>query len=440
MYSRPHVDDFMIASLSADFNLIDALKYWYLNWTGRYSSTVLLLGFLNPLRYNAPFLYSYFITGTILIELIISFVFIKFVFNDHSRELQVFLWLILSAFYFAFIPGLSDGVYWMAGNFTYFTSIILMLLFCILLIKILRGQISLWLFVTTCCTAIFLIGINELILLVVLFSVFFILLYSYLNENTNFRLLFILLLIVMVFSALSIMSPGNSIRSSELDNERQNNLFNAVYSSFALGFFHFRHLIVQTPLLLLLVSSGVFMANKIKHIYKFYSTSKFSFLLPIGAWSLYIVTFFPGAWVMLGNYSRTLNVSYFIGMISFVVTISYSIFKMQSFRRFLEMLASFKNIYIFLLILNGACFWFYRSDNLNLVYKDLTYNTAKNYSIEINDRIKKLERLKNSEIVTLDSLRNKPMSIYPESLAGDGLGHIDSNYRIYYKIKKIEFK
>jgi hypothetical protein len=430
----------MIASLSADFNLIGALKYWYLNWTGRYSSTVFLLGFVNPLRYNEPFLYPYFITATILLQLLVFFILIKTAFVEHSRKEQIFLWLIVSAFYYAYIPGLTDGVYWMAGNFTYFTSIILFSFFSILLIRILRGEINLWLFVITCSTSIFLVGTNELILLVVLATVFFVLIYSYIDQKNIFRWLFFLFLIVIVCAVLSIMSPGNSIRSSEVIKGEKHNLFNAVYSSFALGFFHFRYLLFQTPLLPLLLSTGVFIVAKGKSIYNFYSKSKFSYLIPFASWALYVVTFFPGAWVMLGNYGRTLNVSYFICLISCNVSLSYLIVRIKSIRNFLEKVSSLKNIYSILLILNGACFWLYRSDNLSHVYNDLVNSTAKKYSIEVNTRLKKLDKFKNTEILRIDSLKNKPMSIYPESLAGDKVGHIDSNYRIYYNIQKIEFK
>lgn len=116
IYAFPIADDYSYALMFRKTGLIDSFQTMYATWSGRYLSNI-VLALLGSLSRNTA-LYHLYPTFHIIC---LSWAVLAIVDACHTGNLKskLFIGLIFIATYLAGMPSPSQGIYWMAGSFTY---------------------------------------------------------------------------------------------------------------------------------------------------------------------------------------------------------------------------------------------------------------------------------------------------------------------------------
>jgi len=144
-FSHPAADDFFYAVQARDLGFIEAQKFWYMNWTGRYFATALQSGF--PLAMDM--LTAYPLVPLVMLGAFpVSLAILARTLNGYLREpfeggalaLGV---LAFAALYVTQMPSLVEGFYWWTGVATYELPMTLAMLLAACLLSIRAGS-SAW--------------------------------------------------------------------------------------------------------------------------------------------------------------------------------------------------------------------------------------------------------------------------------------------------------
>ncbi len=117
-YNHPAVDDLLDAQLVKQMGFWQAQKYFYLNHTGRYATTV-LLALVNPLLYgHMETRWGIVALGFMLVTFLTLRLCLTLVPGLAGRA----AWLgagLLTGLWLAYAPGQAEGLYWFTGAYTY---------------------------------------------------------------------------------------------------------------------------------------------------------------------------------------------------------------------------------------------------------------------------------------------------------------------------------
>jgi hypothetical protein len=117
-YNHPVVDDLLDAVLVKQLGFWESQKYFYLNHTGRYATTV-LLALVNPLVYgHMETHWGVVALGFILGTFLVLRLCLTLVPGVSGRD----AWLgagLLVGMWLAYAPGQAEGLYWFTGAYTY---------------------------------------------------------------------------------------------------------------------------------------------------------------------------------------------------------------------------------------------------------------------------------------------------------------------------------
>ena len=127
IFNAPQAEDYTVYAVSQIHSFPEAIKYWYLEWSGRYTSNSLIILF-EPLRYKV--LPMTLILPLLLLFLLwysvkISFEKLKVLENKNSIFAATGLSLYL---YFHSLPSIFEGYYWTPGSFAYTLPILFSLI------------------------------------------------------------------------------------------------------------------------------------------------------------------------------------------------------------------------------------------------------------------------------------------------------------------------
>jgi hypothetical protein len=447
LYTRPHADDFFTASIAARHDIFSTMKFWYTHWTGRYFS-FFLVSYLNPMTYDCVWLYPITIFCMLLLQLCTSFFFLKKLAGQYLDTTGILLaWALLNSYYYAFIPGLSDGVYWLAGSFVYLTSIILTPWW--LLVLLLPGRLSAqkgWWFASALAGGVAIIGSNELALLTVLIVSFLNFAWRSLSSRHVRMDLLLLFALLTGFAIFEIAAPGNYARAANVGSPKVS-LFRALYSSFALGELYIRNIIFHTPFLiiLLVIPPGLYQSI-ISRLFPrenrfFPKNNKWvNLIFPLAAWGVYASTSLPGLLSGVGNISRTLNYTYFMFIVASILSVAW-LLQFVDIDRLTPGTAFIRLKYVFLLIL-AAGLYVSNTNNLKLVYEDIATGNASRYSKVLDQRFTFLDTKRNSKQVDMDSLHFRTFTIspFPFPQTGDQFHNTIVDYQAFYQIGTISLR
>ena len=451
VFTRPRADDFIIASVASRHDMLYTIKDWYTRWTGRYFS-FFLFSFLNPMTYDSARLYPVVIAGMILLQWCSSFLVLKKLtagFLDTPGLLLT--WALLNSFYYGFVPGLSDGVYWLAGSFVYQSSIILLPLWLLVLFRpeTLTAKKG-WRFVYALTGGAILIGCNELVLVTVVIVSFLDFAWKSLDARkvrTDLLLLFVLLL---GFAIVEVAAPGNYARASTITHKP--GFFTALYSSFTTGNMYAHLILFHTPFLIisLLLPRG-FYQSIITRLFP--ATNRFipdgnkwvNLVLPLSAWGIYISSFLPVKLSGVENdywLTRNLNYSYFLFLIAWTLSLAWTLqfFDLSRLRPSGKTFAWFR--IALLVVLAFGLYISEGNNNLKVVYKDIGTGMASRYGKTMDARFEFLDSKRNSAEVVIDSLKFGPLINPPYLIpyVGDRYPQNIDAYREFYKIGAIHLK
>ena len=137
-FSHPAADDFVYAVQARELGFVEAQRFWYLNWIGRYFATALQSGF--PLAFDMLTAYPlvpWLMLGAFLVALAI----LARTLNGYLREpfggraLAVGV-LAFATLYVTQMPSLVEGIYWLTGVATYGLPMALVMLLAACLLSV----------------------------------------------------------------------------------------------------------------------------------------------------------------------------------------------------------------------------------------------------------------------------------------------------------------
>ncbi|MEP7170680.1 MAG: DUF6056 family protein [Bacteroidota bacterium] len=433
LYAQPAGDDFVYAYNGKHFSLLENALRDYFHWTGRYTSNFLFV--LNPMAFDSLTGYKLFA------DLLIVFTFIAFYFLiktiTNNSLLKVYLILcsgIISLLFLQQMPSLAQGIYWYTGSVIYQGANILALFYLSLLIHLLNKNyfINKILHTLLCLILLFLIsGCNETIM------IFLLLFHAILFAKNKNRLALMLLIFSCLSSLLVIFSPGNAVREAAFPDRHQ--LFHSLLFSAVQSFRFFFLWIANIPLL---IASLLYIPLSIR-ISEKSSLFKNSFHLKpvLSTCFLFLLVFlsaFPAYWStgILGQH-RTVNVAYLFFIILWFINLTVWI-NFLSARKLITTLSTFATTNFLILIISIIPFSFITGNGYFAMH-DLLSGKAKNFDKEMSARYELLSisRKRSSEICILDTLKNKPTSLFVLDISDNENDWMNKGMAAYFGVAKV---
>ena len=397
-FYNPGSDDFDYAYESQTENFFPLQIRRYNEWSGRYFSNGIIS--FDPLTYN-----NYFFLKIVPILLFLLFIYSLFFFFT-SPQLKIKkkkILLIVSTLFVLYLyqmPNVCEGFYWMPGSITNQLPISLSLLFFGLMTRCFDKKrfyhIPLLILLLAA-----IIGCNEIIIVIlgILLSVLWMV---YFIKNKKVSIIFsLLLLFFILFSAIEILAPGNTVRASIIPVEHD--FFYSVLKSVQFSFKYFFRWFSFIAITILFF---------VDEIIDFIKDNQFKayFLHPLIVLVILLimmfVVFFLGFWTLHSVIpDRSINTLYFF----YIILLGYLCISVISFFKleFNSKNNSLIKIALGIVILTS----FLADNNIMVAYNDLLTGKAYNYDKEMKNRIEILKNSKEKQCI-LPVLTNFPVTIY----------------------------
>ena len=269
LYIHPSADDFGSTHLIKHFGIWKFQQFAYMNWMGRYFNN--FVSSINPLYYDSFFGYKLLAVVLLALFIISLYIFIRSIsVKLLNKTDQITISLLLTVVYLNIIPNPSETIYWMSGSLCYFLPTILTLLFLAFIVKaetnIYKRKSNI---VITSILAFCIIGCNEINLLFVI-EITILLYFKKIikNKNGTHKYLTPLLIVILLFSLIEVLAPGNYVRMTNYnDTTILYGLLESIKSVFKLFLIHFKNSvfiitsIISLPLISKLIKNSFFFSS-----------------------------------------------------------------------------------------------------------------------------------------------------------------------------------
>lgn len=420
LYVHPSADDFNYYNRSHEFGFFEAQRAWYVSWSGRYFSTgVLSLQFLLKQPFNVyrliPILLivGLFYTVYKLVHLIL-YPFSK----KESLTFAFYLWIL----YVFQMPTVYEGFYWLSGAITYQLANILLLWLIFYFIKFMDSG-KLTFYVIAIVLLLFLIGSNEIYMLLVDLFILTVLFYDYFQtRQLNYYLLFFVLICV-IFSLVVYLSPGNVIRASTYTD--QHKIVHALTKTISTAL---SYVAIWIPFVAL--TSFIYIDNlnkkRIVFVNKIMNVSPY--LIVSTLFSVLFIGFFTSYW-SVGKQPpiRAINSIYFIFLILvfFLIFVLLTRFNAQN-KVFFQFSKEIKWSLLLLIL-----FQIGQKNNIKTIYQELLNGEIASYDKELNQRYSLINNERNDFII-VPQLKYQPRTIFAKDITTDFYNWQNSSYSKYF--------
>ncbi|KIA85096.1 DUF6056 family protein [Flavobacterium sp. AED] len=407
VFNNPGSDDFDYEFKRPLQEIIQTQIDLYYGWSGRYFS----VGFMtiNPDFFINFSFYKFYPIIIICLFIIVLYWFLKLIFSEEKvfpivSDLGFFLFLFCLQ-----IPDMCQAFFWYSSSICYQFGIVLFLIFSISFLKYKKSKSKSYLFLAILCL-IASIGSNEILMLIILFlSIWYVVIKFVVFKKIDFHER-LLLLIIVVFSFIVIVAPGNNVRL--LREGVKINSYNLLLSILKTAFYLVKYFIKWLPLILLTAYLYSGRLNEILNKIKDKRVFIHPFLCLILIFTILFPCFFIGFWTK--NYllpDRAINSIYFF----FLLFVIYFVFCLLNFFKsnFNQDLHS-NNKYIFTIIL--VLFTFSETP-ISEAYYDLISGKAYKYDKELEDRFLIINS-SNKSCIEVPMLINCPKTIYNSEVMG----------------------
>lgn len=410
---------------------------------GRYFTYALLS--LNPLILHSITGYKILIFLMMAALLIVLYFFVKQIFgNVLSKPEKFLISLSLIFLYFYGMPSVSEGFYYLTGVALYNLSLILLMLFCVYVIKIKddgSGRNNFKSIVA--CTFLFLtvLGSCELAIVLMTYLIIILFLNDLINNKKVNKLWAFFILLILISGLILYFSPGNVHRSDKYSLRHE--FINSAYNSFAFTMSSIYYWIFKTPLsgisvLLLPVFISFYKRSAGKEILqssvfktKLYITLPCSVLILT---SLNFIIFFT---INIIPYYRIQNFIYFIFLLLWFYNLLVLSFYLSE--KFKFSISDYSK-YIYL---TGSVvlvlFLFRKNNNIRTAYSELIRGTASEYDSRMNERYNIIYNC-TSDSCLVDSIKNVPKTLGEVQLTSDPMSNFNRWYSRYFHKKYIYLK
>lgn len=232
-YNHPSADDFSFAVRDREMNYLSVLLEYYMNWTGRYFSTITFFR-INPMIYGSLNLYKFYSLANMFLLIINTLILFYNFFTPVLSLKRIFAFTaLLISLYLLLMPSPAEGFYFFATYATYqFPNIMVLLLLAILYLLFQTDSKFYKAFYTgigsILCIA--MVGSNEMSLILA-FTTCLLLLITNWNDRVHRNYLFLLLIICTISCLIAVLAPGNYARMTEHPNASRFT-WSTVYAAF----------------------------------------------------------------------------------------------------------------------------------------------------------------------------------------------------------------
>jgi hypothetical protein len=215
-YAQPQFDDYGIWYVLDQMSYIEAQLDWYLSWTGRYTAFAFISA-LHPIIYRRTDLISVFsIIYQVLFVVAFLWCFLRFLPNSVKFRERFILCGLVWICYLWQLPSPPEAFYWIPATSSYQLG----LLFCSITASLLwtsrRPSLNSKVFYSLIVLAILTPGTSEVTLLLFNGVLFFTALFEFIIYRKLHKDILFVLIISVIFSSFSLLSPGNNIRGNVL--------------------------------------------------------------------------------------------------------------------------------------------------------------------------------------------------------------------------------
>ncbi|WP_010521951.1 DUF6056 family protein [Aquimarina agarivorans] len=425
MYNYPYADDYCFSNNVNIQGFWGAQKYYFFNWTGRYTATAILSNDIVNEKYHIY--YKIFPIILLMLLVLAFFMLANQFFVKKNSYTKIKLSLTLTLLYLSTMPLVSEGFYWWSGAITYqLANILTVILIALVLKSLVKNSYTNTLFASL--TIFLLMGLNETSLIAV--NLFFIFIFSYRYfklKKINYHFVFIQS-VILICSGISIFAPGNYLRLSKNSNTKN------IFSSFFFSFGQYGWSILTWTGLSFLFSIIIY--NEIKD-----DIASKNFILPLKKyWLIFIYfsiiifsTFFIGFWSQGEPIPpRTRNVVYLF----FILGIIYTFICYFNSSNILSSIVNKEKQLIFLITF-AAISIAYSNDNIVETVKDVGKKRALNYNKEMRERLTHTKENRHKGDLIFTPLKNKPYSIFHKDFDFDKKDVYNNCYSKYWKLNSV---
>jgi hypothetical protein len=212
-YNLPWYDDYYVATLFRSVDYFDLQSYWYMNWSGRYTSSG-IIALLNPLNYSYSGIafYGCFSAFIILLFAFSLYRFVSELLPSAPREYKLGFFTGLFYIFFYIMPSPTEFFFWFVGAWTYTIGLIIALELGVGLIR-LNYDFKRNRFIYVIILSILLPGTNEVVTLIFLSSYAIIMILSLISKKKPHKYNYLIMFSLAIFTLISFLAPGNSVRA-----------------------------------------------------------------------------------------------------------------------------------------------------------------------------------------------------------------------------------
>ena len=438
LFNHPTPEDFSWSESTRSYGFVQAQKFFYNIWSGRFFSYSLLS--LNPLLLKSIAGYKVFLLLFFLLFLYVTFVFIScFTKNVLLLRERILITLSVIFLYLYSMPSVSEGLYWLTAVMIYPLGIMLIMLFIYFYKKseetkviLLRNNYILISSLIIVAAA----GTSELtsaliFVLTILLLVRNILMKKDLKWISSF---FVVIAGISVFAAFS--SPGNYSRSEYFKNSH--NLIYSLQFSFTYLIKSLSSWIFNSPLLVFTVLLSPLLLKLINRREE--NSDRFSKKIIYKFLSLFFLLYaiiFATVWnIGEAPYGRTVNIAYFIFLLgwfyNFMFLLSYIDRRVKiNFNKFPK--------YLYVMIFLFISLFLIKKNNIRNAFAESLRGSAYNYDQRLSERYKII--LENSsENCQVDTVKHVPKSFFLYDITTDSAHLYNQWYSQYFNKQTITLK
>ena len=332
------------------------------------------------------------------------------------------------------MPIISEGIYWFTGTVIYTLGTVVFVGYLSLLIYVIKENASIYQKIFLFILLFLSCGFNEVLSLLVVFSLGAISYVFYKNALSQKRLIIAQFLISCLFAAGMIFSPGNAFREAVYSNAH-NFSYSFIFSSMQIARFSFLWVfsipLIAASIVYFQVNKNLRKENK---LFKnsFYITRWFSLLL---LFAIIFICVFPPYWAtgILGQH-RTLNVAYFFFIIMWFInlTVWYNYHQAKLQFSLSHKIQTILTVFLFIGLTttgNG-----YNS------FSDVFSGSAMSYDGQMKDRYEKLESINQSteKEIIFSPISNPPKSLFVSDITDNEMDWTNQAYNLYFRLDSLE--
>lgn len=440
-YTEAFTDDYSIGLVLKRVNFFEAQFQWYTNWTGRYTAHA-LVSLLHPIAYGnlgGLWVFALLTQGVFFSSL---YFFIKSLLPELPKIQRLFVFAIITLQYFWLIPSTSEAFNWIPASFSYQLGASLNLVFFGLLLsnKERTKRSRLFLILLTLIIP----GTSEINLFIFCSGLFITTAFYYWNDKKIDRFLALILGIGVFFSLFSLLSPGNSNRTTiikEMSDGKPGDILFSIKTA----------IIISKQQIMMWILHSPFMVNNVLFLCVLFSTgirpSKkpnliliFVFFFGFIGTYLFLHVLFPFKTGIFYMPERLLNVTSLFFIICWFAFISMLWFAFTFGNEQVKSPEIYSNIFsgATLVMLGLFCFSQLLVPNkIQNAWRDLLSGDAKRYSEQIHARIRLMEESKGKHL-HIAPIKSIPYSICASDIKTDSLHWSNRAVAEYFELGSVQ--